>query len=106
MVITTQRVLFAEASLSQDQHQLKEYSESATPYVLGWSDRLSLSIQQKDRTDLAFREFAVLLPFVIIPVWLMVAPAVLLDHSQPTLSFLLQRAERHTETSGSVAPLR
>ena len=99
LTATVQQTLFGRGSTSREATRPMPPDESAARSLSGTADRLSRSTRLEDRADLAFHEFMALTPFVVLSAWLALAPAVVLERGEPTLSLLLERTERRTEST-------
>ena len=110
MTAAVQRVLFGRGVSSRDASRPPQPHESTARSLSDTAVRPSRSTPSEDRADMALHELIALTPFVVLSAWLALAPAVVLEHGEPTLSLLLERTERRTEvvvppTPGTAEPL-
>lgn len=108
MIATIQRVLFGSGPILTDvtpltpSRRTTERSPLTQPSSVVVNARADSTVPER-RGDLTLLELVALTPFVLLLVWLTLAPAIVLERGESTLSHLLERTERRAETTTPAA---
>ena len=104
VIAAVQRVLFGQGPSLRTAARLIQPHQPMARSSSVEVDRLSGSTELEGRGDLTIHEFVALAPFIVLLIWLTLAPAFVFDRGEPTLSHLLERTERRAETTTPSAP--
>jgi NADH-quinone oxidoreductase subunit M len=104
MFAATQRILFGRGPSSRDADHLAHCYEPTARFASVAVDRRTGSNESKGQGDLAPHEIVVLAPFILLLVWITLAPEFVIERGESTLSHLLERIERRAEAMTPSAP--